>query len=59
MMSMDDRASVFWTSQWNPGPLGLMEDGLPRDSVLELIAIEACIVCVQCPEGCEAGDNDG
>ena len=46
MMSIDDRASVFWIPQWNPVPLGSMEDRLPLGSVLELSTIEACIVCV-------------
>ena len=46
MMSIDERASVFWTPQWNPVPLGSMKDGLRRGSVLEMSTIEASLMCV-------------
>ena len=46
MMSIDECASVSYTLQWNPVPLGLMEDGLPRGSVLELSTIDAFLMCV-------------
>lgn len=46
MMSIDECASVPNTIQWNPVPLGLMEDGLPRSSVLEMSTIEAFLVRV-------------
>ena len=59
MMSIDEGAAVSYTLLRNPVPLVLMEDGLSRGSILELSTIDASLVCIQCPEGRKAGDNDG